>query len=79
MDCEFSLLIDFVQPDSLLQFNLRTNSARVAFLVNPLHREWKSSRETADFSHFGLQVVILDGMIDVSYEDLPKQPKTEMN
>ena len=70
---EFRLLVDFVEPDRLLQLALGADRAGVALLVDPLHGEGVGARESADLAHLGLQVVVLDRVIDVRDKDLTEK------
>ena len=78
MHSKLSFLVDLVKPDGLLQLALGTDGARVPLFVHPLDGEGVGSRESANFSHLRLQVIVLNRVIDVSDEDLPATTKKSL-
>ena len=75
MNGEFSLLVDFVEPDGLLQLALRAHGARVPLFVHPLHGEGVGAGKAANLPHLALQVGVLDRVVDVRDENLPIEKK----
>jgi hypothetical protein len=75
VDGDLGVLLELVEPESLVELLLGGDAARVAFVVDPLHGELvgrgTSGPEAADRPHLLAQLVHADARGDIRDLDLP--------